>query len=115
MSCILEPVINVGVASQDNSVLLGLKQGIGSAYGVAVVKGQHTPSQVAAMPVGFESALKGVNKMLNDLSYVNFQFQGHYIIVAALPFVTELTSGRFVLFHIIHQIFWIVLNFSPVG
>ena len=41
-----EPVINVGVASQDEHILLGMKNGISNGYGMAVIKGQHTTNQV---------------------------------------------------------------------
>lgn len=92
---LLEPVVNIGVSSQNVSILMGIRQGFTNTNGVAVVKGQHLSQQTAPMlPVGFDAVLKSVNTSLDYLTNVNFEFPGTYLVVTAQPFIIELLQGR---------------------
>jgi len=91
----LKPVLNIGVSSQNMSVLLGMKQGFTNDHCTAVVKGQHLlqTTDGPLLPVGFESVMKSVYSSLEYLSKVNFEFPSHHIVVTTQTFITELVAG----------------------
>lgn len=91
----LKPVINIGVASQNLSVLFGVKQGFSNAHGIAIVKGQHiVQDKSPLLPVGFEAGINAVNDMLHTLSNVNFEFPSEYLLLATHVFITELIPNQ---------------------
>ena len=91
---LLDPVMNLAIASCDNKMIQGIRQGFRNVYGHTAVKGHVAQHSLAILPIGFEAAVRATKEKLDMISNVNFQFNGPYVMIALEAFLTELQPGR---------------------
>ena len=90
---LLEGCFCIGVATQDISILHGVKQGFTKIFGVTDVKGQSLPPASPILPVGFQAATNSVTETLEYCTNVRFGFNTQqYYIVATKTFLVQLSG-----------------------